>query len=416
MHLCLFEDDQVTHLKPLTATRAVYDLRLGIRTLLETTRDAFGTPPTLLHARPLIDRVTAQEHDLPTGRIPDGADVLFVNGRFIAEEGDLLERLRQAARHGEPGRVFVQGEDVIAAWAPGTTSRRVQADAVTQATFDDLPEETVEGARLISRLWHLIDEIHPALVRDFAARTKGIDLGEPSGAAIHASAVLIGSDIYLAPDATISPGAILNAEDGPIFIDAGATVMEQAVVTGPAYVGKKSRIKIGGNIEGCAIGPVCKVGGEVEATVVHSYSNKQHAGFLGHSYLGRWINLGADTNNSDLKTTYGEVTLYDEATGTFESSGTPFLGLFMGDHSKAGINTMFNTGTVVGVFCNIFGSGYQPRRIPSFTWGSLDRFTEYRLEKAFAVAEAVMARRDKTLTDAERAVLTAISQARTVTW
>ena len=416
MHLCLFEDDQVTHLNPLTATRAVYDLRLGIRTLLETTREAFGTPPTLLHARPLIDRMTAQENNLPTGAIPDGADVLFVNGRFIAEEGALLERLRHAARDGEPARVFVQGDDVIAAWVPGASSRLVQADTVTRATFDDLPEETVSEARLISRLWHLIDEIHPALVRDFAARTKGIDLGEPSGAAIHASAVLIGSEIYLAPDATISPGAILNAEDGPIFIDAGATVMEQAVVTGPAYVGKNSRIKIGGNIEGCAIGPVCKVGGEVEATVVHSYSNKQHAGFLGHSYLGRWINIGADTNNSDLKNTYGQVTLYDETTGAFEPSGTQFLGLFMGDHSKCGINTMFNTGTVVGVFCNIFGGSYQPRRIPSFTWGSLDRFTEYRLEKAFEVAEAVMARRDKTLTDAERAVLRAISEARTVTW
>ena len=414
MHLCLFEDDQVAHLKPLAATRAVYDLRLGIRTLLETTREAFGTPPTLLHARPLIDRMTAQENLLLTGAIPDGADVLFVNGRFIAEEGDLLDRLRRAARDGEPPRVFVQGRDVIAAWLPGASSRLVQTDAITRATIGDFPEETVSDARLIGRLWDLVNEIHPALERDFAARTRG--LGERLGGVIHPSAVLVGTDIYVAPGAQISPGAILNAEDGPIFIDEGATVMEQAVVTGPVYLGKQSRIKIAGTIEGSAIGPVCKVGGEVEETVVHSYSNKQHAGFLGHSYLGRWINLGADTNNSDLKNTYGEVTLYDEATGAFEPSGTQFLGLFMGDHSKAGINTMFNTGTVVGVFCNVFGSGYQPRRIPSFTWGGLDRFTEYRLDKAFEVAEAVMARRDKTLTEAERDVLTAISEARTVTW
>lgn len=415
MHLCLFEDDQVSHLLPLTATRAVYDLRLGIRTLLETTRDAFDAPPMRLHARSFIDAVTAQENGLPAGPFPDDADVLFVNGRFIAEEGDLLDRLRRAGRPGEPARVFVQGEDVIAAWTPGASSRLTQTDAVTRATFDGLAEESVEGARLISRLWHLIDEIHPALARDFAACTKGLDLRARAGVALHPSAVLVGSDLYVAPGATISPGAVLNAEDGPVFIDAGARVMEQAVVTGPAYVGKHARVKIGGSVEGSVVGPVCKAGGEVENTVMHSYANKQHAGFLGHSYLGRWTNLAADTNNSDLKNTYGEVTLYDEATGAFEPSGRSFLGLFMGDHAKSGINTMFNTGTVVGVFCNVYGSGFQPRYLPAFTWGSPGHFVEYRLDKAFAVAEAVLARRAQTLTDAERAVLKAISEARTAT-
>ena len=416
MHLCLFEDDQVAHLKPLVATRAAYDLRLGIRTLLETTREAFGTPPTVLHARPLIDQVTAEENSLVTGAIPDGADVLFVNGRYIAEDGDLLDRLRHAARPGEPARVFVQGGEVIAAWVPGASSRLVQTDAVTRSTFGDRPEETVSDARLIGRLWDLTAEIYPALERDFAARMAGVGLSDRLNGTIHPSAVLVGSGVYVAPGATISAGAVLNAEGGPIFIDEGARVWEQAVVTGPAYLGKGSQIKIAAHVEGSAVGPVSKVGGEVEKSVVHSYSNKQHAGFMGHSYLGRWNNLGADTNNSDLKNTYGEVTLFNEATGAFEPSGTQFLGLFMGDHSKAGINTMFNTGTVVGVFCNVFGSGYQPRRIPSFTWGGLDRFTEYRLDKAFEVAEAVMARRDKTLTEAERDVLTAISEARTVTW
>lgn len=413
MHLCLFEDDQVHHLLPLTATRAVYDLRLGIRTLLETTREAFGLPPTLLHARPLIDAVAAQENDLPVHTIPEGADVLFVNGRFIAEESAVLDRLRAAAHPQEPARVLVQGDDVIAAWVPNAATRPMPTGRVTRATFGDLPEESVDGARLIGRLWHLIDEIEPALERDFAARTAGGDLQDRSGATIHDSALLSDGPLYIAPGATIRPGAILNAEEGPIYIDEGAVVMEQAVVIGPAYIGPRAQIKINGIIEGSVIGPVCKAGGEIEASVMHSFSNKQHSGFLGHSYLGRWINIGADANTSDLRNDYGFLTLYSEATRRFEPTERQFLGLFMGDHSKSSINTMFNTGTVVGVSCNIYGAGFPPRYLPAFSWGSADtEFVPYRLDKALHVAEAVMARRNQTLSDAERAVLTVLFENR----
>ena len=147
---------------------------------------------------------------------------------------------------------------------------------------------------------------------------------------------------------------------------------------------------------------------------MHSYSNKQHSGFLGHAYLGRWINLGADANTSDLRNDYSFPTLYSEADAAFVPTDRQFLGLFMGDHSKSSINTMFNTGTVVGVSCNIYGAGFPPRYLPSFSWGSPDGgFAAYRLDKALQVAEAVMARRGKTLSDAERAVLTAVFEART---
>ncbi|MFQ5568125.1 MAG: putative sugar nucleotidyl transferase [Rhodothermales bacterium] len=414
MYLCLFEDDQIDHLLPLVATRAVYDLRLGIRTLLETTREAFAAPPTLLHARSLIAPVTAQENNLPANRIPHDADVLFVNGRLIAEDGPLLERLRRAARNGEPARVFVQDEEVVAAWVPRARDGLVQAEAVARATFEGLPEETVEGARLVDRLWHLIDALRPALLRDFAARTAGRSLQDRTGAGIHESAVLIEEErIYVAPGATLRPGVILNAEGGPIFIDEHATVMEHAVVKGPVYVGPGTHIKVAANIEGSAIGERSKVGGEVHDSLVHSFSNKAHVGFLGHSYLGRWCNLGAGTNTSNLKNDYGPITLFDAATGAFDPTGRQFLGLFMGDHSKCGINATFNTGTVVGVFCNIYGAGLPPRTLPSFSWGSAATgFVEYRLDKALRVAETVMARRQKHLTDAERIALTALFEAR----
>lgn len=410
MYLCVFEDDRVPHLLPLVYTHPVYDLRIGMRTLLETTRDAFDGVPVLLHARAYLAAVAAQEHDLLVNRIPDGLDVLFVNGRYVAGDGPVLERLRRAAQPGEPARVFVQGDAVVAAWVPGASSRYVEGDAVTRASFDGLPEETVEGAAFIDRLWHLIDALRPALERDFRHRTRGYNIYERPGAVVKPGALLAGGEqIYLAPGARIQPGAVLNAEDGPVYVDADAVVFENAIVRGPAYVGPCSQVKPGADIEGCAIGGHSKVGGEVLETIVHSYTNKAHDGHLGHAYLGRWCNLGADTNNSNLKNDYSPVSLYNAATGAFESTGRQFMGLVMADHSKCGIDTMFNTGTVVGVFCNIYGSGFQPRHLPSFSWGGADTgFTEYRLEKAMRVAETVMARRQVPFSEAHRRMLSAV--------
>lgn len=415
MRLCLFEDNRIDHLRPLVNTRAVYDLRLGMRTLLETVRDAFDGPPTVLHARPLVAAVTAQEHPHPLNQLAAGDRVLFVNGRFVAEEGPLLERLRRTVDDDETARAFVRGDQVIAAWMPGVDTalaERVSAgERLTRGTFDALPETPVDQATLISRLWHLLETLRPALERDYAARTSPYRILEPvterPGATVHPSAVGVHAEqIYIAPEATVHAGAVLNAEGGPIFIDRKAKILEQAVVRGPAYVGPRSQVKIGARLECCAIGPWCKVGGEVHDAVMHSLSNKAHSGFLGHSYLGRWCNLGADTNVSNLKNDYGIISLYDPATGAFESTGRQFVGLFMGDHSKTAINTMFNTGTVVGTFCNLFGADFPPRYVPSFTWGRPGAYAEYRFDKALQVAETVMARRNISCTDADRALLT----------
>ena len=410
MYLCLFEDAQVPHLLPLVYTRPVYDLRLGIRTLLETAREAFEGPSLLLHARRYLADVAAQEHDALVNRIPDGLDVLFLNGRYVAEAGPVLERLRQAARPGEPGRLFLQNDDVVAAWVPGATSRLVEADALAPDVFGHLAEERLEGARLVGRLWHLLDELRPALARDFKARTKGYNIYERPGADVQAGALLVrGEQVYLAEGASVRPGAILNAEAGPIYVGEGAVVMEGAVVRGPAFVGRGAQVKIGASVEGSAIGPWSKVGGEVHDAVLHSYANKGHAGFLGHAYLGRWCNLGADTNTSNLKNDYGPVTLYDAAEGDFVRTDRQFLGLFMGDHAKCGINAMFNTGTVVGVSCNLYGAGFPPRHVPSFSWGGpQDGLRTYRLEKALRVAEAVMARRGVAFTAVDREMLTSV--------
>ncbi|MFQ5584711.1 MAG: hypothetical protein ACE5GL_09785, partial [Calditrichia bacterium] len=190
---------------------------------------------------------------------------------------------------------------------------------------------------------------------------------------------------------------VIDAENGPVWIDEDAVIMANAVLEGPIYIGKKSRIKIGAKLyENTTIGPVCKIGGEVEGSIIQGYSNKQHDGFLGHAYLGSWVNLGADTNNSDLKNNYGMIRVL--LNGKPVNSGKRFLGLMMGDHSKTAINTMFNTGTIVGVNCNIFGAGMPPKFVPSFSWGGAEGIADFILDKAMHIAKNVMARRNVEFT------------------
>ena len=417
MHLCLFEDNQVGGLRPLVETRAVYDLRLGIRTLLETSRDAFDPTALLLHSRPMVSPVTGQSHDeAAVNALPPGADVLFVNGRFIAKENDLLNTIR--SRIGtDTAHAFLQGDTLVAAWLPDAVAHlpeNVLSDApLPTAPFAELPTTNVDEASLVGRPWHLLDTLRPALKRDVAARTESPSsrpLSARPQASVHESVIGVHSDqIYLGQDAEVRPGAILNAEDGPIYVGANATLFERAVVKGPCYIGPNTQIKVGADIAGSTFGYYCKVGGEVHDTVLHSLSNKSHPGFLGHSYLGRWCNLGADTNNSNLKNDYGEVSAYVPTEETFEPTGRQFAGLFMGDHSKCGINTMFNTGTVVGTCCNVYGGDFPPRYLPPFSWGGPSTgFNTYRLEKALKVAERVKARRDTLFTDADSTLLASL--------
>lgn len=429
MHLCLFEDDRAAALLPFARTRANYDLRLGRRTLLETTRDAFDRPPTLLHARPLIRHVTAAENgfDVPE-HLPDDADVLFVNGRFIAEAGDALDAIREAVRAGEARAFFANEADrttLAAAFVPREAAADLPPGPLAQevlapAIFAELPETTLPEAPLVSGLSDLLDAFEPALRRDFAAHVGSLNIYERPGADLQEGARLVaGERVFVGEGATVRPGAVVSAADGPVYVGEDATIMENAVVRGPAYVGPQCEVKPQAHVEASALGFYCKVGGEVEGSVFHSLSNKAHGGFVGDSYVGRWCNLGAGTITSNLKNDYGEVRVWNGATGELEGGGRQFAGLFMGDHAKCSIGTQFNTGTVVDVFANLFDpEGFPPRYVPPFSWGrpregfSEEGFTDYRLEKALRVAEAVMARRDRTLTEAQRRVLTAIAEGR----
>ncbi|MEP1034270.1 GlmU family protein [Ekhidna sp.] len=220
--------------------------------------------------------------------------------------------------------------------------------------------------------------------------------------------ITYGDQIFVEEGASVK-ACVLNAENGPIYIGKHAEVLEGALIRGPFALCEHSVVNMGAKIKGdSTVGPHSKVGGELSNSVIFGYSNKGHEGFLGNAVIGEWCNLGADTNNSNLKNNYTNVKMWDFATNRFKDTGLQFCGLIMGDHSKCGINTMFNTGTTIGVSANIFGDGFPRTIIPSFAWGGSSGFTTYQTRKAFETAELVMTRRNKHLTEADKAVLSHI--------
>ncbi|MBI3189910.1 MAG: hypothetical protein HYZ33_04615, partial [Ignavibacteriales bacterium] len=212
------------------------------------------------------------------------------------------------------------------------------------------------------------------------------------------------NNIIIGEGSVVKPGVVLDAEHGPIVIGKHVAIQPNAVIEGPAFVGNYSTIKIGAKIyPGTSIGAHCKIGGEVTRSIIQPYSNKAHDGFLGDSYIGSWVNIGADTNTSNLKNTYGNVDVY--INGMPVDSGAQFVGLTMGDHSKSGINVMFTTGAVAGVSCNIFGAGLPSKYLPSFSWGSPDSFTVFEIEKSIEIARRMMSRRGITMSKSYEAMM-----------
>jgi len=294
----------------------------------------------------------------------------------------------------------VKGDTVVAAFLHGEALRKLSKNSTgvfSHADFEGIPTKEVD-VELVRYLWELVNNNGTWIEKDFHAI---IPDGKKIRGNIYAGVHIIGKNkIYIAPGAVIKPGVVLDAEQGPIYIGKNVQIFPNAVIIGPAAIGENSWIKAGAQIyENTTIGPVCKVGGEVEESILQSYSNKQHSGFLGHSYLGSWVNLGADTNNSDLKNNYGSIKV--TLNGKQIDTGLPFVGVTIGDHSKSAINTMFNTGTVVGVCSNVFGAGFPSKYVPSFAWGGAENTATYDVDKAISVAKLVMARRNVEMSNAE---------------
>ncbi|MGA7160541.1 MAG: GlmU family protein [Bacteroidota bacterium] len=401
--ICIFEDQFYRRLLPLVYTRPVYDLRCGIVDLGQKLRRQYPNIQTILHVRRYLSEVVRRRNPGLGVNEVDGDGCLFLNGRLLATN-DLGGRIPLTGED----VLYVQGETLVAARisAPSLDRlRRALPEAIVPSTFGDIPKKAI-NVKLIDYPWDIINNNGQEIVSDYVSIASSEEV-RIRGTVYEGAHLINREKITIGEGSKVKPGVVLDAENGPIFIGNNVTVFPNAVIEGPAFVGDRSLIKIGAKIyENTSIGEVCKVGGEVEASIIHSYSNKQHDGFLGHAYLGQWVNLGADTNNSDLKNNYGNVKLVLD--GDEIDSGSMFMGLIMGDHSKSSINTMFNTGTVVGVSSNIFGSGFPSKFVPSFAWGGANTMETYEFERALSVARRVMGRRKLELSAADESVLRSV--------
>jgi UDP-N-acetylglucosamine diphosphorylase/glucosamine-1-phosphate N-acetyltransferase len=370
MKIQLVDGKHRSHLLPLTYTRPVAELRCGIITIAE--------------------KYTKRGHEIGYGT------EAYLNAKYPSIEAEVLvsgsvcptDAFLEAVAGLSSGQALIQGDELL---------------AFKGEKWEDEPSEIIpfSGAlNLITRPWDIWSKNASELNLDFDLLTK-----DRFSAPIDATNTVIGDKVFLEEGAKAT-ASILNATSGPIYLAKNAEIMEGCIVRGGLALGESSALKMGAKIYGATtLGPHCKVGGEVNNSVIIGYSNKGHDGFLGNSALGEWCNLGADTNNSNLKNNYDEVKAWSYVDGRFAKTGQQFCGLIMGDHSKSGINTMFNTGTVVGVSANVYGAGFPRNFIASFTWGGPQGTMEYRIDKALDTADRMMKRRGLEVDEVEKAIL-----------
>jgi UDP-N-acetylglucosamine diphosphorylase/glucosamine-1-phosphate N-acetyltransferase len=392
-NICIFEDINYSKLYPLTYLRPVYDLRCGILTLKEKILHYFPRKPIILHCREYLAGIVKKQNPGAKLNKVIYENCIFINGRVLADK----QFIEQITLGGDC--VYICRDTLVAAKVSGKIKLNLSSSSLSVSDFNGIPAKKI-NVKIINYPWDLITYNGEQITSDFKLFTEKIT-GSKIKSELSTGTYLINeNNIFIDKGAKIKPGVVLDADEGPIYIGKNVVILPNSVIEGPAFIGNDTIIKIGAKIyKNTSIGEVCKVGGEVEDSIIHSYSNKQHDGYLGHSYLGSWINLGAGTNNSDLKNNYGNirVTINNEEVDT----GFMFAGLTMGDHSKCSINTMFNTGTVTGIFCNIFGTGFPKKYLPSFTWGGCETSTAYDIDKAINMAKRTMARRNIKLSSAE---------------
>lgn len=393
MKYVVFDDAKWENFFPITLTRSTGDLRTGILKLRQRIGAYLETEITDIIVNPLLEAVYRERH--PEWKVNSlvKADTVFINSRLKIDES-LAETIKKM----KDNTCLINQSGIIAARGIPPKVKLTMEDFTSWC--GKLETTAYKEDCFWNYLWELISQNSELIERDFRNFFYDKDNffeAEPG------VTILNPYNIWLGEGTRIAPGVILDATKGPIIIDENVEIMPNAVLIGPVYVGKNSLIKIGAKIyEGTSIGPVCKIGGEVEESIFQAFTNKQHDGFLGHSYLGEWVNIGADTNNSDLKNNYNEVEMYFYPALEKVKTGCQFLGCFIGDHTKTGINCTINTGTSVGVGCNLFGSELFMNFIPSFSWGKASAFCDHKPEKFFETAKLVKYRRKLEFTRAEK--------------
>ncbi len=385
-NIILFDDDNWEALLPLTFTRPICELRVGILTIKEKWEHHLEASGSYITQDFLSEKFPIHIEE----------DNLIINSTVLPTP-KLLKLIKQLGAN----EAILEGDELLAArLTRDQFDSLIDDKGVTELEGIDVSKDTNLIRRVI-RPYDIFTHNDVEIKNDFAILTRG----RQSQPLSDTNTVINPLDVFLEEGASVEC-AILNATTGPIYVGKNATIMEGGVVRGALAMCEGSVLKMGSKIYGATtLGPYSKVGGEVNNSVLTGYSNKGHEGFLGNSVLGEWCNLGADTNTSNLKNNYDEVKLWSYEEQRFDKTGLQFCGLIMGDHSKTGINTMFNTGSVVGVNANIFGSGYPRNYIPSYAWGGASGFKTYLLKKSLETAEKVMARRNIPLTELDRSIL-----------
>lgn len=378
MNYILFDGAVRNQLLPFTYTRPVADVRVGILTIREKWEHLLGFTTTTITEEYLSEKfpMVEMEHNI------------LINASFLPSEN-----LANIVKGLSENQALFYNDEPLAFFS--TEGQEIDFDTfeVIQYSYNDVLR--------IEHTWDIFSKNHEAIKRDFKMLTNN----RKSQPIPETTVTFNPENIFIEEGAKL-PLCSLNATDGPIYIGKNAEIMEGSMIRGPFALCENATIKMAAKIySGTTVGPYSKVGGEVNNSVIMGYSNKGHDGFLGNSVLGEWCNIGADSNNSNLKNNYAEVRLWDYESQRFANTGLQFCGLMMGDHSKCGINTMFNTGTVVGVSANIFGSGFPRNFIPSFSWGGSSGMTTYKTSKAFEVAKVVMTRRKVEFTAQDAAIL-----------
>jgi len=394
--ICIFEDEGYRNLLPLVYLRPVFELVCGILTLKEKITYHFPGRRIVQNNREYLKR--QDNGQKPASRSDDLKEdnVLFINGRLLIDSFK-VSRIKKMR---ENSLLLSDDGSTVAAYLSGDNLSLIRNFKAGFFPFKELNGVTRidSGIGLVKYPWDLVNLNGEEIESDI--KLMKLKKTRIESSRFPAVSFKNKKNIFLSGSSRIEPFCFIDATDGPVFIDRNARIMSHTLIQGPCYIGENSLVKAHSGIyHNTSIGQFCKVGGEVEASIIHSFSNKQHEGFMGHSYLGSWVNIGASTNTSDLKNNYENVTVL--LNGKTVNTGLRFVGLIMGDHSKTAINTMFNTGTIVGISCNIFGSGFPPRYIPSFSWGGSDFLRTYTIDKCLEVARIVMARRKVDFTDTD---------------
>ena len=394
MNYILFDDSMRGDLLPLTFVRPIAEIRVGILTIREKWE---------IYLKAKISTLT-ETYLNKKYPLTKASENILINASVLPNP-ELIKEIKKL----KPNEAIISKDYIIALNVTEKDLKKVKSsDKNTHEyegdiEFSNVTEiETKIKHTKISNLWDIFHFNDAAIKDDFTLLTKG----KKSQPISKTNTVIGGGEIFVEKGAIIENSS-LNTTTGPIYIGKDAEIMEGSLIRGPFALCEKAIVKMGAKIYGATtIGPFCKVGGELNNVVMFGYSNKAHDGFLGNSVIAEWCNLGANTTNSNLKNTYDEVKIWNYPQQKFVYTGLQFCGLIMGDHSKCGINTMFNTGTVVGVNANIFGAGYQRVFIPSFVWGSNTAgYSTYDFDKAIKVAESVMARRNVILTKEDKKIL-----------